>query len=51
MELSFSRLLSDVEDADLTTVITDLATLENNYQAALAAAGKIIQPSLLNFLR
>ena len=51
MELSFTKLLSDVEDADLTTAITDLATLENNYQAALMAAAKIIQPSLLNFLR
>ena len=49
--LSFTSLLSGVEDADLTTAITDLATLENNYQAALMAAGKIIQPSLIDFLK
>jgi len=51
MELGFTRLLSKIEDADMTKVITDLASRENSYQAALMAAGKIIQPSLLDFLR
>ena len=51
MELSFTRLLAEVEDADMTEVITDLATHENSYRAALMAAGKIVQPSLLDFLR
>lgn len=51
MELGFTKLLSEVEDADMTKVITDLASRENSYQAALMAAAKIIQPSLLNFLR
>jgi len=50
LNLSFTKLLSSVEDADLTQVLTDLATLETSYQAALSAAGKIIQPSLLDFL-
>ncbi|MBU0984002.1 MAG: flagellar hook-associated protein FlgL [candidate division Zixibacteria bacterium] len=50
LNLEFTRLLSEVEDADLTRVITDLATQENNYQAALMSAAKIIQPSLLNFM-
>jgi flagellin-like hook-associated protein FlgL len=50
-ELTYTRLLSEVEDADLTQVITDLASRENSYQAALMAAAKIIQPSLLDFLR
>jgi len=50
-ELSYTRLLSEVEDADLTKVITELAARENSYRAALLAAGKIIQPSLLDFLR
>ncbi|MDH4156819.1 MAG: flagellin, partial [candidate division Zixibacteria bacterium] len=50
MELSFTKLLSEVEDADLTKLVTDLATFENNYQASLIASAKIIQPSLLDFL-
>lgn len=50
-ELNYTMLLSEVEDADLTQVITELASRENSYQAALMAAAKIIQPTLLDFLR
>jgi flagellar hook-associated protein 3 FlgL len=50
LNLSFTELSSDTEDADLAELITELSTQENNYQAALMAAGKIIQPSLLDFL-
>ncbi len=50
MDLSFTSLLSEVEDADMAELVTDLATYENNYQASLMAAAKIIQPSLLYFL-
>jgi len=50
LTLSFTKLLSEVEDGDLTQMITKLATYETNYQAALAAAARIIQPSLMNFL-
>ncbi|KAA3633691.1 MAG: hypothetical protein DWP97_08580 [Calditrichaeota bacterium] len=50
-ELIFTERLSEVEDADMTKLITDLSTYETNYQAALLAAAKIIQPSLLDFLR
>jgi flagellar hook-associated protein 3 FlgL len=51
MNLNFTKLLSDTEDADFTKTVTDLATYENNYQAALSATARIIQPSLLNFLK
>lgn len=51
MKLSFTRLLSEVEDADITEVLTQLSTYEANYQSALLAGAKIIQPSLLDFLR
>lgn len=51
LDLSFTKLLSEVEDGDMTQLITDLATYETNYQAALSAAASIIQPSLLNFLK
>ena len=50
-DLGFIKLLSDVEDADLARLVTELATFENNYQAALMASAKIIQPTLLQFLR
>ncbi|PKK84488.1 MAG: flagellar hook-associated protein 3 [candidate division Zixibacteria bacterium HGW-Zixibacteria-1] len=51
LQYNFTKMLSDVEDADLTKLVTDLAMQENSYQAALIAASKIIQPSLLNFLK
>ena len=51
LELTFTELLSEVEDADLASLVTQLATYENNYKASLISAGKIIQPSLLDFLR
>ncbi|MFQ5498437.1 MAG: flagellar hook-associated protein FlgL [Candidatus Zixiibacteriota bacterium] len=50
-ELNVTQLLSDVEDADISKLITDLASMENNYRASLMAAAKIVQPSLLDFLR
>jgi flagellin-like hook-associated protein FlgL len=51
MDENFTKLLSEVEDADLTTLVTDLATYDTNYKAALNASALIIQPSLLDFLR
>lgn len=50
-EIGYTTLLANVEDADMSKLITDLATFENNYQASLMAVAKIIQPSLLNFLK
>jgi flagellar hook-associated protein 3 len=50
-ELNFTGLLANQEDADLTEVITELATRETNYKAALSAASRIITTSLLDFLR
>lgn len=42
---------SAVEDIDLGTAILDLKTQEVAYQAALAASAKVLQPSLMDFLR
>ena len=50
LSLNFTERLSEVEDADFNQVVTELATREANYRAAIMAAGKIIQPSLLDFL-
>ncbi|RKX22841.1 MAG: flagellar hook-associated protein 3 [Candidatus Zixiibacteriota bacterium] len=51
LDYNFTQLLSEIEDADLTKLISDLAMRENSYQAAMISAAKIIQPSLLNFLK
>ena len=51
LDFNFNRLLSEIEDADLTKLVSDLAMKENSYLAAMISAAKIIQPSLLNFLK
>jgi flagellar hook-associated protein 3 FlgL len=39
------------EDADVTQAIIELKNLETAYESTLAAASRIIQPSLVNFLK
>src|SRR2546423_6640190 len=43
--------LSEVENIDLPKTITDLQLQQVAYQAALGASAKMIQPSLVDFLR
>ncbi|MEE9441130.1 MAG: flagellar hook-associated protein FlgL [candidate division Zixibacteria bacterium] len=50
-ETSVTKMLSEVEDADIITLISDVAREENLYQAALVASSKVIQPSLIDFLQ
>ncbi|MBI3600771.1 MAG: flagellar hook-associated protein FlgL [Nitrospinae bacterium] len=42
---------SAVEDADIAKSASDLALFQTAYQATLQSAAKIIQPSLLDFIR
>jgi flagellar hook-associated protein 3 FlgL len=49
--LDLTSQLSDVEDIDLPKTLTDMQLQQTAYQAALAAAGKVVQPSLVDFLR
>jgi flagellar hook-associated protein 3 FlgL len=49
--LDLTSQLSDVEDIDLPKTITDMQLQQTAYQAALAAASKVVQPSLVDFLR
>jgi flagellar hook-associated protein 3 FlgL len=49
--LSVTSQLSDVEDVDLPKTIMDMQLQQTSYQAALASAAKVIQPSLIDFLR
>ncbi len=46
-----TKLLSETEGADIIKLVADLAMQENVYTAALNSASKIIQPSLLDFIR
>lgn len=51
MGINLEGLQSKTEDADMAEVITNLKMGENVYQASLSAGAKIIQPSLVDFLR
>ncbi|MCM3567022.1 flagellar hook-associated protein FlgL [Neobacillus mesonae] len=51
LELSTTTMLSNEEDADLSKVIIDLKEQENVQRAALSVGARIIQPSLVDFLR
>jgi flagellar hook-associated protein 3 FlgL len=49
--IDLTSQLSNVEDIDLPKTITDLQLRQTAYQAALAATAKVVQPSLVDFLR
>jgi flagellar hook-associated protein 3 FlgL len=49
--LVLTAALSRVEDLDITAAVVDLARLDTTYQAGLAASARVLQQSLLNFLR
>ncbi|WP_409343774.1 flagellar hook-associated protein FlgL [Paenibacillus sp. MBLB4367] len=51
IDVNVTSLLSKTEDADIAKVITNLKMDENVYQASLSAGSRLIQPSLLDFLR
>lgn len=46
-----TKVMSDNEDADITEVITHLKTAESVHRAALSAGARIMQPTLMDFLR
>ncbi|KZE64238.1 flagellar biosynthesis protein FlgL [Fictibacillus phosphorivorans] len=50
-EVIANRILSDNEDADIERVITDLKMQESVHRAALAVGSRIMQPTLMDFLR
>jgi len=49
--VSFTQLLSDAQDADMSEVIMKLKNAENVYKASLSTGARVIQPSLVDFLR
>ncbi len=50
-QISNSVLSSSLEDADMAQVVTDLNKEESVFKSSLAASKRLIQPSLLDFLR
>ncbi|MHC0038127.1 flagellar hook-associated protein FlgL [Pseudoneobacillus sp. C159] len=51
LEVSTTRLLSKEEDVDISQVIMNLKAQENVQRAALSVGARIIQPTLVDFLR
>ncbi|WP_336776616.1 flagellar hook-associated protein FlgL [Paenibacillus sp. MMO-58] len=51
VDINLQQMQQKVEDVDMAQAITNITTLENVYQASLSAGAKIIQPSLVDFLR
>lgn len=49
--LSVENIISRTEDADLNEAIIDLKNQEVSYQAALNTAARIVQPTLMDFIR
>jgi len=49
--LNYESMRSDAEDVDMADVIMYLKMAEAVYQAALSAGARVIQPSLMDFLR
>jgi len=50
-ELSNTRQLSDLEDLDYQQAVVDLNLADVRHKSALDTSGRLIQPSLLNFLK
>lgn len=50
-QLAVESLRSNFEDTDTTDIVLKLKNEENLFQATLASGARVIQPSLLDFLR
>lgn len=50
-ELNLNKLIGKVEDVDMAEAIMKLKMQENVFRATLASGARIIQPSLVDFLR
>jgi len=50
VQIGLETLLSKAEDADMAETIMNLAQQEMAYRTALQVNGRVLQPSLLDFL-
>jgi flagellar hook-associated protein 3 FlgL len=51
LNIASAKVLMNLQDADFTQVVSDLAKQQTAYQAAIAASAKISQISLLDYMR
>lgn len=51
IKLNVTTLLSSVQDTDVAEANMKLTTYESVYKASLAVSGRLIQPTLIDFLR
>lgn len=50
-KINFSRLRSELEDIDFAETMMNFSVMDTLYKASLSAGARIMQPSLLDFLR
>ena len=51
MELNVEDILSKTEDADMAKAMVDFSMHQSVYESALRSGARVLQPSLLDFLR
>jgi flagellar hook-associated protein 3 FlgL len=51
LKLNFQNQIADIENVDQTQAILEMKEKQNAYEVALAASGKIMQVSLLDYLK
>jgi flagellar hook-associated protein 3 FlgL len=51
LKVNFTSLLSDAQDVDVAETVMLLKSAENTYRIALSVGARIIQPTLVDFLR
>jgi flagellar hook-associated protein 3 FlgL len=49
--ITHAQLGSHIEDADMAQVVSDLAKEETVFRSALQSSGKLLQPTLMDFLK
>lgn len=50
-QVSYQCLLSQLEDTDMLSAITEMTKRQTTYQASLAVSAKVMQTSLIDYLR
>ena len=50
-KLKNEDMLEKTENVDMATAIVELQTLQTAYETSLATAARVLQPTLLDFLR
>lgn len=50
LKLNFENQIAELENADMTQALLEVQERQNAYEVALAAAGKVMQVSLLNYI-